>query len=186
MSKKSKFFLCVVLAAFLYLIVWAVTSVPKPPPPAEPDNSPRLMSYDDNVLNEFRDGKLLWELKAKKITINIDSKDSDMEDISGKFYGDDGRVVELTAQKGIYNENTQNVTLTGNIKATVSDGAEVTGDKLMWDSAKQMLIVEGNFKGKKDDIRLSGDRAETTDGFKNFKIIGHAHVEKGVRDDTQN
>ena len=183
MGNKSKFFIAVVLAAFGYLVFWAVTSVPEPPPPVQPDNSPRIMNYEDNVLNEFKDGKLLWELKSKKIAVNVDTKESYMEGISGKFYAEDGRVVELTANQGLYDEKSQNVILAGNIKATVSDGAEITGDKLMWENEKNMLSMEGNVKGKKDDVRLSGDRAETTDGFKNYKIIGHAHIEKGVHDD---
>jgi LPS export ABC transporter protein LptC len=180
---KGKIFLIVVAAAFLYLVFWTVTSIPDPPTPKPPDDSPRLMTYEDNVISERKDGKVIWELKAKKISINIDTQDSTMEGIEGRFFAEDGRVVEITARGGVYNQTTQNVVLDGEIKAKVSDGAELTADKLAWDSAKGLLSVEGNVKAKKDDMRASGDRAETTDGFRRFKIIGHAHIEKGVRDE---
>lgn len=183
MNLKSKILLGLFGVAFLSLIVWAVNSVPEPPTPTPPDDSPRIMSYEDNVLNEYKDGKLLWELKAKKISMDVDTRDAEMEDITAKFFAADGRVMELTARQGKYNQDTQNIELVGDIVGKSSDGAEITGGKMAWDNAKSLLIIEESVKAKKDDMRASGDRVEISDEFNHYKIIGHAHLEKGGRDE---
>lgn len=185
MNQKGKIFLGLMLALFAGLVAWVLTSIPEPPVPVPPDNAPRIMSYEDNVINEYKDGKLIWEIKSKKMSVDVDTRESIMEDITGKFFAEDGRVMELTADKGTYNQNNQNIVLIGRVHAHNGDGFEVSGDKLTWDSAAAVLAVEGNAEAKKDDMRATGDRMETSNGFNHFKIIGHAHLEKGVRDEKK-
>ena len=97
MSKKGKLSIGAGILLFLALVTWVVYSIPDPPKPVEPDNSPRIMSYGENNISAEKDGKKQWELHADKISMNVDTQDAEMENIEGKFYEDDGRTVTLVS-----------------------------------------------------------------------------------------
>ena len=42
-----------------------------------------------------------------------------------------------------------------------------------------MLTAEGDGELVRDDIRATGDRIVSTDGFQKFSVIGNARIEKG-------
>ena len=102
-----------------------------------------------------------------------------MEKITGHFYAKDGRIVELTADKGTYSQNSRDVALTGNVQVKNSDGAQLTSDELRWDAKQEILAAIGNAKAVKDDLLATGDRIESSDGFNKIKISGKAHLAKG-------
>ena len=183
MSKKGKISIGAGILIFLALVTWVVYSIPDPPKPVEPDNSPRIMSYEGNNISAEKDGKKQWELHADKITMNVDTQDAEMENIEGKFYEDDGRTVMLVAKHGTYNQSTRDIAIDGDVKVTNTDGAILTSQKLTWIAAKEMLVAEEDACVRKDDVMASGDRIESSDGFNRFKITGKAHIEKGVKDE---
>ena len=183
MSKKGKISIGAGILLFLALIAWVVRSIPDPPKPVEPDNSPRIMSYEGNNISAEKDGKKQWELHADKISMNMDTKDAEMENIEGKFYEDDGRIVTIVAKHGIYNQSTRDVAIDGDVNVTNTDGAILTSQKITWVAAEEMLVAEEDACVKKDDVMASGNRIESKDGFNHFKIIGKAHIEKGVKNE---
>ena len=185
MSAKGKVFTALGILLAIALIGWVVRSIPEPPPLVEPNDEPRIMTYEGNALSAEKDGKLQWELKADQISVNVDTQDAEMTGISSKFYAEDGRVVTLTADHGTYIHSTRDISVEGNVKAVNTDGAELTSKKLSWVAAKEMLVAEEDVHVKKDDLRASGDRVESTDGFNRIKAIGHAHIEKGVKEDEK-
>ena len=60
-----------------------------------------------------------------------------------------------------------------------SDGASLTGQELRWQAKESMLAAIGDAVAEKDDMKISGDRIESTDGFNKIKVIGKAHLVKG-------
>ena len=183
MSRKGKISIGAGIFLFLALVTWVVYSIPEPPKPVEPDNSPRIMSYEGNNISAEKDGKTQWELHADSISMNVETKDAEMENITGKFYGDDCRTVTLVAKHGIYNQSTKDIAVDGDVKAENGDGAVLTSQKLTWVAAKEMLVAEVDACVKKDDMMASGNRIESSDGFHRFKIIGKAHIEKGAKNE---
>ena len=183
MSKKGKIAIGAGILLFLALVTWVVYSIPDPPKPVEPDNSPRIMSYEENNISAEKDGKKQWELHADKISMNMDTKDAEMENIEGKFYEDDGRIVTIVAKHGTYNHSTKDVAIDGDVNVTNTDGATLTSKKLTWIAAQEMLVAEEDACVKKDDVMASGDRIESSDGFNRFKITGKAHIEKGAKNE---
>ena len=166
----------VLLAA---LIVWAVTTVPEIPTQTDAPTEPRVMSYADNTLSEERDGRTVWTMTAEKVNIDIDTNDTGMVKIDGIFYTEDGRTVTLKANEGRMDSKTRDVVLTGTIEATTSDGARLRAKEVKWTAAEGSLSAEGDAEFIHDDIRATGDRIVSTDGFQRFSIIGNAHIEKG-------
>lgn len=166
-------------AVFLLgLIIWAVATAPAPPSPDAP-SGPRIMSYENNTLHEERDGRTVWTLTAKRVSVDIDTNDTTMEGIEGTFYSKDGRTLTLQADEGSMDSATRDVVLTGSIQATMSDGARLQAQELKWTSAEGVLTAEGDAAITRDDVRATGDRIMSSDEFQQFTITGNARIEKG-------
>ena len=183
MNNRGKFFAGIGILIFLALVVWVVRSIPEPPKAAPPKDEPRIMSYEGNTLSAEKDGRKQWELRADRISMNVDTQDAEMENIKGQFYEENGRVVTLVAKHGLYRQGTKDIAVDGDVKVTNTDGAELTSQKLTWLAAQEKLVAEVDVRVKKDDMRASGDLIESSDGFNRIKIIGKAHIEKGVKDE---
>ncbi len=183
MSAKGKLFIGAGILLFISLIAWVVRTIPDPPQPVEPKNEPRIMTYEGNFLSAEKDGRTQWELTADHIIVNVDTQDAEITNITVKFYEEDGRIVTLVADKGNYVRSTQDISVEGNVKVSNTDGAELTSQKFQWIAEKEMLVAEGEVHVKKDDMRATGNRIESTDGFNHIKIIGKAHLEKGAKKD---
>ena len=74
------------------------------------------------------------------------------------------------------------LTATGNVKVKEKDGGKLFSDKLEWFSAEEKVIATGNVRISKDDMRGFGDLAYSENNFKNFGLLGHARILKGVKD----
>ncbi|WP_026759476.1 LPS export ABC transporter periplasmic protein LptC [Selenomonas ruminantium] len=179
MDKKRKLWLGAGLAVFIAAIVWAVVTVPDTPSPDADPNSGRFMSYDGNVLSEEKNGRKIWDLTAEHIDVDVKTRDAKLEKLKGHFYAEDGRVVEVTADKGTYEDKTKNIVIAGNVDVKNSDGARLTSDELRWEAAKQLLAAVGSAKVTKEDMLATGERIESSDGFNKVKVIGKAHLAKG-------
>ncbi len=178
MSKKGKLLLAAAVFFFALLVVWAVRTVPEPPPIIK-DDTPKVMTYDQNTISEEKAGKKIWELTAESTTVNVDNEDILMNVLTGHFYAEDGRIVTITADKGAYSHGSRDIWVTGNVKVTTSDGAELTADEFHWSAKEEKLTAKGNAKATKEDMKLTADEIESTDGFNIVKAKGKAHIEKG-------
>ena len=96
----------------------------------------------------------------------------------------DGRKIEFRAERGVYEYETKDIHVEGNISVETSDGARLLSGKLDWLSAEEMLVATEDVKISKDDMKATGDRAESTDGLRHFWLKGHAHMTKGVEEDA--
>lgn len=161
------------------LIVWAIASVPEIPQQPDEPAGPRIMSYMDNTLHEERDGRTIWQMTAEQMNVDIDTNDTSMTRIDGTFYSDDGRSLTLKADEGQMDSKTRDIVLTGTIEATTSDGALLRAKQIKWTAADGSLAAEGDAELVRDDLRATGDRIVSTDGFQRFSVIGNAKIEKG-------
>ena len=51
--------------------------------------------------------------------------------------------------------------------------------QIKWTAAEGSLTAEGDAELIRDDMRATGDRIVSTDGFQKFSIFGNARIEKG-------
>ena len=158
------------------LIVWAVASVPEIPQQTDTPTGPRIMSYMDNTLHEERDGRMIWQMTAEQMNVDIDTNDTGMVKIDGTFYSDDGRTLTLKADEGRMDSKTRDIVLTGTIEATTSDGASLRAKQIKWTAADGSLTAEGDAELIREDMRATGDRIVSTDGFQKFSIFGKKFI----------
>ena len=178
MEKYQKPLMGVVAAAVIAIIVWAVVTVPEQRKIEEPDRG-RVISYDGNELSEEKNGRKIWDLTAEHIDVDIDKQTTKMTKLKGHFYAEDGRITEVTADEGQYDEKTRDVVISGNVNVSNSDGAKLTSKELAWQAKEEVLTAKGEAKITKEDMKAEGDKIESRDGFNKIKISGKAHLVKG-------
>ena len=183
MDKKIKILVGVGIIFFVCLVTWVIRTTPKAPPQKEKIDPPTVMEYEGNTITEEKDGVKLWEMTADKIKIDSVTQLAEFDKVDGKFYQDDGKTLKVTANKGVYNQQTRDVHLEGEVVLIDSDGAKLTGKKLDWDSKQETITATEDVKLFREDVRATGDFASSNDGFKHFFMKGNVRILKGVKDD---
>ena len=183
MDKKWKILLSALGIGFVCLVVWVVTNTPDAPPPVDKIEPPMTMEYVGNTISEEVNGVKIWDLTAEKVIVDVKTQNAELRNLTGHFYQQDGKSIELRAKYGNYDNTSKNVHVEGDVTITTDDNAKLTSVKLDWINADNLLIATDKVQISKDDIRASGDRAESSDGFKNFKLKGRAHIIKGIKDE---
>lgn len=177
---KQKLLIGLAALLFVCVIVWAVRTVPEAPAQQPLETDSKTMTYDNNTIKEEKDGKVLWELTSESMTVDVETKDVEMENLTGTFYGDDGRTAKLTAKHGTYADSSKDITIDEDVNIQTSDGAALTCDKLTWSDTEGKLTADGNAYIKHEDMEARADAIESTNLFHHFKAIGHAHIVKGA------
>ena len=184
MERMGKFLVVIILALFIALVVWVVSTTPDAPPPIDRLEPPSTMEYEGNTFTEERNGEKLFEINSGHMVVDVNTKNASFTDFAGKFYQRDGRFVEIFAKRGTYNQETGDLHIEGEVAVNDSEGAKLTCGKLDWVGAEEVLIATEDVKVSKDDMRATGERAEARNGLRRFKLIGNAHVVKGVENDS--
>ena len=186
MDNKIKILIGVLGILFVCLVTWVVRTTPTEPPPQEVVEPPTVMEYENNTLVEEKDGVKIWEITSDKIRVDANTHIAEFKGIKGKFYQADGKVLELTAIQGYYDQDSKNVHVEGDVVVTDGEGGKLTTVHLDWLSHEEMIIATEDVKISKDDMRAFADRAETMNGFQKFYLKGNAKVLRGVKEDSEN
>ena len=181
MDKRLKILTAVGLVLFVCLVIWTIRTTPKAPEPTEKIEPPKVMEYEGNTIVEEKDGVKIWELTSEKVRVDTTTQIAEFDKVSGKFYQEDGKVLELTANNGTYDQKSKDVHVEGDVIVLDGDGGKLTTKNLDWNGKEEILIANEDVKILKDDMQAFGDRAESKDGFKHFFLKGHARVLKGVK-----
>ena len=182
MENKTKILIGILVIFFVCLVTWVIRTTPTEPIDdyIEP---PTVMEYENNTLVEEKDGVKIWELTTDKIRIDATTNRAEFNNVNGKFYREDGKILELTALQGYYDQDSHNVHVEGDVVVTDSDGGKLESINLDWLSAEEMLVATDDVKISKDDMRAFADRAESMNGFQKFFLKGNARILKGVKED---
>ena len=140
------------------------------------DRTQSIIYVEGEVVVENDDGEkllsdeLIWYSEEQMLTAtgNVD------------VTKDDGS--ELLSDELTWFADKETLTATGNVKVKDKDGGKLFSEKLEWFTAEEKVIATGNVRISKDDMRGFGDLAYSKNNFKNFGLLGHAKVLKGVKD----
>lgn len=183
MDKKIKVLIGIGIIFFICLVTWVIRTTPNAPPQKEKIDPPTVMEYEGNTITEEKNGVKLWEMSADKIKIDSVTQLAEFDKVDGKFYQSDGKVLKLTANKGVYNQQTRDVHIEGEVVVIDSDGAKLTSKNLDWNNNEESLTATEDVKLFREDIRAFGDLASSNDGFKHFFMKGNVKILKGVKND---
>lgn len=185
MSKNWKRLIGLGALLFAALVIWVVATTPTEPPPLEHIDRPTTMEYEGNELSEEVNGVRLWDLTADRMVVDANTQDAELTKLVGHFYQADGRSIEFRADHGVYEYSTKDIHIDGNISVETSDGARLLSGKLDWINADGLLVATEDVKISRGDLKATGERAESSDGFKRFWLKGKAHITKGLGESDQ-
>ena len=109
MENKTKIFIGIIAVLFVCLVTWVIRTTPTEPPPENKIEPPTVMEYEGNTLVEEKNGVKIWEITSDKIRIDANTHRAEFSKINGKFFREDGKVLELTAFQGYYDQGNQRV-----------------------------------------------------------------------------
>ena len=177
MLKKYRYIILAVIGVIL-LLYWLIEGGSVDENPVKPAKQPNTIINDAN-LSEEKDGKRLWEIKAKKIEIENDVAGiNKMTDVKGTLYREDGTKIDVTSEGGEYVPTSKEVTLTGNVVVVYSEGWVLKSQILNWNPATNMITASDKASFEKDDVYAEGDKMETDKEAAKVKITGNATVIK--------
>lgn len=183
MDSKVKILIGVGVILFICLVTWTIRTTPKAPPVQEKIEPPTVMEYEGNTITEEKDGKKVWEMTADKIKMDSITQLAEIENVDGKFYQEDGKVLSVQGKVGVYDQKTKDMHLEGDVILIDGDGAKITGNNLDWNNESGTLTATEDVKIFRDDMRATGDLAASSDGFRHFFMKGNVRILKGVKDD---
>lgn len=164
-----------IIAAIFATIYWAYFLAPK----TSDTDKVKLVVYENNVLKEEENGKLIWQLSIGKMSINPLTQKAIIENVEGTFYNEDNTELHVKAEYGEYDEKTRNVVFNKGFNVTSNTNVKFTSENLLWNNDEKVLIADGNVIITKDDLKATANKAISKDNFKNFKLMGNAKIIKG-------
>ncbi len=155
---------------------WAVLTKPVVHIKKQDLSAAKIMEYTGNTIKEEKNGKLVWELKAKHIKVNSVDKIAKLQIVSGEYHSPQG-VLIIKADNGTYNQQNQNISLQGKVVVLGKD-MHLEADKFQWQADKSILIGVGNVKITYKNMLATGEKIESENSFSDFKLSGNAHIVK--------
>jgi len=137
------------------------------------------MAFKGTSLVEELNGKRIWELSARVIEVDTQTKLVYLQDVKAVIYREKGDSIAVTAREAIANPTTRDMEMTGDVKAVASDGPTFSGPKVQYFAKEKRIVASGGIRLTREDIVATGDELETDDRIELVKVKGHAHVVKG-------
>lgn len=139
------------------------------------DDTTQAMEFNDINLNEEKDGKVIWNLKARHVKMESDRNTAYLTDIEG-FFAEDGNELSIKAKKGIIKRAEQTVNLEGDIEGKTKDGLIFYAKNLTYDGKKQVLSTDCSFTAEKDGRILTADSFTADRVLEKIVAKGHAKL----------
>jgi len=126
----------------------------KPSPPPKFDTS---LVFNNVTLDQADEaGRRLWTVKAKQATYSTDKKTANVETPKGDLFQDGVLVLQVSAARGVVQEDGKTIFLQGQIVATdPRNGAVLKGDELEWRPKEDLLILRNNLIGTHPKLKAT-------------------------------
>lgn len=155
MRRLSTIFLIVflVLLAGLGGMV-AFKDRPRPEPVAAPPQEADYRIKEIHI-DETLEGNLRWQLDADQAEVFEQEKQTLLRQVTVKVFNQD-RVWTVKGDEGVLHNETRDVTLTGNVVVTSSDGLSLTAPDLRWENETRRLSTDGAVTIRRAGTTITG------------------------------
>lgn len=155
---------------------------PETPPPvqeAEVDKAASNVTFAGSSIVEQLDGKKQWELTAETVEVAPGTDKAKLINFKGTVYRLDGSKVDLVGRQAEIDTKTRDINMSGDIKATDSDGTVFTAAQGRWAARERRFYGSGGITLTKEDTIVTGDKIESDEHLEKVKVSGNARVLKG-------
>ncbi|MBI2460349.1 MAG: LPS export ABC transporter periplasmic protein LptC [Candidatus Rokubacteria bacterium] len=155
MRRLSTIFLIVflVLLAGLGGMV-AFKDRPRPEPVAAPPQEADYRIKEIHI-DETLEGNLRWQLDADQAEVFEQEKQTLLRQVTVTVFNQD-RVWTVKGDEGVLHNETRDVTLTGNVVVTSSDGLSLTAPDLRWENEARRLSTDGAVTIRRAGTTITG------------------------------
>jgi len=138
---------------------------------------------DKIQLVEDKEGKKTWELEAKSIQQEEDTKILILEDLKATYYTKDGRIVVVTGKKGKVNQESKDVEIAGNVVLTTSDGYKLKTNSAAYTDQTRRVTTSDPVEIEGEQIRVVGIGMLVDMEAQTFKVLSHVktHIKRKGR-----
>jgi LPS export ABC transporter protein LptC len=161
---RKPFLLKISVAAIVILLVigWVLFSEWREP--EEKKTSPSLkivpekvdVKADDVFFTEVGRGDVRYEIRAKTVTYQKKDNTADLEDVRVKIIMPSRQVYTITADRGSYDTNKKDISMTGHVAVKSDDGTLVTTDRLFYTDAEKKIHTTSPVTMINRDIEVRG------------------------------
>ena len=176
-SNKKIFLFLIVIAAFFYWIIEGGDLVPKNDTPQN-DKKPSTVVENASFF-EDKDGRRVWEITADIMQIDGATTFNTLKGVKGKFFQDDGAFIEIVSKEGTFNPANKEITLSGDVLATYSQGWKLKCQHFLWEPEKELLTASKEVEFTKDGLLVKGDKIESNKTMEKIKVTGNGFIQKG-------
>jgi lipopolysaccharide export system protein LptC len=128
-----------------------------PPPAAEPTPGPRAsLTLDNFNVTETSGDTTRWDLSAAQGEYFEDRQVTVLSDVEVVFFTSDGRTLTLRGDSGSLRTDTKDISLSGNVVATSSDGYRVTTGALDYTNRDRIVKGDGPVDLVGQTVEVSG------------------------------
>lgn len=149
------------------------------PAPQDTVSKPEVFPTINNAeLKEDKDGKRIWELNIATVTMNPHTQVNTLQGVKGRFYRDNGDIINVQSEGGELDLKTKNIKLTGNVSVESTTKEKLTSDELLWNNSDEQVIAIGQAVLTRPDVVAKADKMITDKKFIKSKLLGNASVVK--------
>jgi len=124
-----------------------------------------------------KEGKKEWEIKADKISLGKDRKDTIFEYIEKIIiFKDEQLSLNITADKCVAEMDNNNMELSGNVIIETKEGDTIKGDKFFWNAEEKILTSRSSVKIKTKDNNITANVLSTDAELNELKLKGNVKV----------
>jgi LPS export ABC transporter protein LptC len=188
-----------VLALGLGAMLWSAgqngrpTSPPEPRPTASPPPSaatpgpdrttapggaalPPFTLDESSISAADAAGRVQWELRAQTVETSADQQEVRLVRAEAKFFEKGAVVLTLTAPAAVFSARTQDVTMTGGVRARAARGSTLQAGRVQWLAARRLLVATGGVRLRQERFTVRADSLESDIGLRRTKLRGNIRV----------
>ena len=145
----------------------------------EVENDPDTNSFADIEYSGFDLNGNKYILKAGKANFKTESPETiNMKDVVANFYLEDGTVLKVVSDEGLYNNITFDMEFKESVKATYLTNT-LLSDQLIYSNSNSKVLVSGNVRGEsieKGEFFADNVEYDLTNKTLDFSMFGNKQV----------
>ena len=154
-----------------------ISRIGKPPEQLPAQTSDALIFENVTLEQANPTGGRLWKLNAKQATYSESGQQADVELPIGKLYRGETAIYEVSARKGIVDQDGETVFLQEDVIATdLRDGAVVTAEEAEWRPNEDRLYLKRNIVGTKEDLTVRAHEGHWLGEVNHLHLLGEPTI----------
>lgn len=99
------------------------------------------------------DGRTRWKVIAREVEVFLNERKSVLKNVEAEFYLKDGRIIRLSADRGLLFAGVKNIEVFGNVVVKLPDGMVLNAEKVVYRNQDKELLCESSMRFSSPDLK---------------------------------